>query len=78
MQFNYKQIPYEQLDRATKINKGKVVLNNKDWRMVRDYILFLEGALHIATNQTFGSIPEEMIRYLGEEKVKKYYGTDAF
>jgi hypothetical protein len=44
--------------------------------MVRDYIIILEGDLHLATGQTFGSIREEMTKILGAEKVEKYYGKE--
>ena len=74
MKYCYKQVPYEQLDKTEKVTKGKVVLNHGDFKIICDYILFLESAVYNATNKTFKSIPEEMISFLGEDKVKQYYG----
>ena len=64
---------YEQLDKNQIIPKGKVIMTWGEWRMVRDYIIILEGKLHIATGQTFGSIREEMTKIFGIEKVKEFY-----
>lgn len=77
MHYHYKQVAYEQLDRRTKIEKGKVVLNKGEWDMVKDYILFLESELYRENNSTFGSIEEELIKRLGEEKVNKYYKREV-
>lgn len=74
MKYHYKRVPYEQLDKTEKVAKGKVVLEHGDFKMFCDYILFLESAIHNATSKTFKSIPEEMVKLLGEEKVKQYYG----
>jgi hypothetical protein len=73
MKYHYKRINYEQLDKKQKVEKGKVVLEYGDWKMVKDYILFLESELHQANGSTFGSIEEELIKRLGEEKVNQYY-----
>lgn len=77
MYYHYKQIAYEQLDKRTKIEKGKVVLNKGEWDMVKDYILFLESELHQANGSTFDSIEKELIKRLDEEKVKKYYKREV-
>lgn len=74
MKYHYKLVPYEQLDKTEKVAKSKVVLHHGDFKMICDYILFLESAVYNATNKTFKSIPEEMVNFLGEEKVKQYYG----
>lgn len=76
MKYRYKQVNYEQLDKNQIVPKGKIIMTWEDWRMVRDYITILEGGLHIATGQTFGSIREEMTKILGVEKVEKYYGKE--
>lgn len=76
MKYHYKQVNYEQLDKNQIVPKGKIVMTWEDWRMVRDYITILEGDLHVATGQTFGSIREEMTKILGVEKVGKYYGKE--
>lgn len=73
MKYHYKRVNYEQLDKNSKVEKGKVVLEYGDWKMVKDYILFLESELHQANGSTFGSIKEELIKRLGEEKVNQYY-----
>lgn len=73
MKYLYKQIPYTQLDRVEKVHEGKVVMNKGDWDMVKDYILFLESEVHQANGTTFSDIKTEMIKRLGEEKVKKFY-----
>ena len=73
MKYHYKRVNYEQLDKNSKVEKGKVVLEYGDWKMVKDYILFLESELHQANGSTFGSIEEELIKRLDEEKVKQYY-----
>ena len=77
MKYHYKQIPYEQTDKAEKVPKGKVVMDWGDWRMVKDYILFLEGELHQANGSTFSDIRTEMIKRLGEDKVNRYYGKET-
>ena len=76
MKYHYKRVNYEQLDKNKNVSKGKIVMNWEDWRMVQDYITILEGDLHVATGQTFGSIREEMTKIFGIEKVKKYYGKE--
>ena len=76
MKYHYKRVNYEQLDKDQIVSKGKIVMTWEDWRMIRDYIIILEGDLHIATKQTFGSIREEMTKILGTEKVEKYYGKE--
>ena len=73
MKYHYKRVNYEQLDKNSKVEKGKVVLEYGDWKMVKDYILFLEGELYQANGSTFGSIEEELIKRLSEEKVNQYY-----
>ena len=77
MKYHYKQIPYEQTDKAEKVPKGKVVMDWGDWGMVKDYILFLEGELHQANGSTFSDIRTEMIKRLGEDKVNRYYGKET-
>lgn len=74
MQYHYKQIPYWVTDRIEKIHENKVVMNKGDWDMVKDYILFLESGLHQANGSTFSDIKTEMVKWLGEEKVNRYYG----
>ena len=76
MKYHYKRVNYEQLDKNQIVPEGKVVMAWGDWRMVRDYIEILEGNLHVATGQTFGSIREEMTKIFGAEKVEKYYGKE--
>lgn len=76
MKYHYKRINYEQLDRTQKVEGGKVVINKNEWTMMCDYLLFLESALYQATGKTFGSIPDEMVKFLGKEKVKQFYGVD--
>jgi hypothetical protein len=73
MKYHYKRVNYEQLDKKQQVEKGKVVLEYGDWKMVKDYILFLESELHQANGSTFGSIEEELTNRLGEEKVNQYY-----
>ena len=74
MQYHYKQVPYWITDRVEKIHENKVVMNKGDWDVVKDYILFLESELHQATGRTFSDIKTEMVKWLGEEKVSRYYG----
>lgn len=76
MKYHYKRVNYEQLDKNQIVPKGKIVMTWEDWRMIQDYIIILEGDLHIATGQTFGSIREEMTKILGVEKAGKYYGKE--
>ena len=76
MKYHYKQIPYEQTDKAEKIPKGKIVMDWGDWRMVKDYILFLESEFHQANGSTFSDIRTELIKRLGEDKVNQYYGKE--
>lgn len=76
MKYHYKRVNYEQLDKNQIVPKGKIVMSWEDWRMVCDYITILEGDLHFATGQTFGSIRGEMNRMLGAEKAEKYYGKE--
>ena len=61
---------------VTLIQWKKVIIESKDWKMIRDYIVLLEGQLHRVTGQTFSSIEEEMLKIFGEEKVKLYYGKE--
>lgn len=74
MKHHYKGIQYEQLNKAEKVEKDKIVLDYGAFNMLRDYILVLENAVYTATDKTFKSIPEEMVELLGKEKVKQYYG----
>lgn len=74
MKYHYKRVQYEQLDKTEKVAKGKVVLEHSAFKMLCDYILVLESTVYNTTNKTFKSIPEEMTKLLGEEKVKQYYG----
>lgn len=76
MKYHYKRVKYELLDKRQIVPKDKIVMSWENWRMVRDYITILEGDLHIATGQTFGSIREEMTKILGVEKAEKYYGKE--
>ena len=76
MKYHYKRVKYERLDKRQIVPKGKIVISWENWQMVRDYITILEGDLHIATGQTFGSIREEMTKILGVEKAEKYYGKE--
>ena len=76
MKYHYKRVNYEQLDESQIVPEGKIVMTWENWRMVRDYITILEGNLHKATGQTFGSIRREMTKILGAEKVEKYYGKE--
>lgn len=73
LQFHYKQVKYWLTDRITKVHEKQVVMNEGDWNMVKDYILFLESELHQATGKTFSDIKTEMVKWLGEEKVERYY-----
>ena len=74
LQFHYKQVKYWLTDRIAKVHEKQVVMNEGDWNMVKDYILFLESELHQATGKTFSDIKTEMVKWLGEEKVERYYG----
>ena len=76
MKHHYKQVNYEQLEKSQIVSKGKIVMSREDWRMVRDYITILEGALCVAKGQTFGSIREEMTKIFGAEKVEAFYGKE--
>lgn len=76
MKYHYKQIPYSQTDKTEKVPKGKIVMDWGGWRMVKDYILFLESELHQANGSTFSDIRAEMIKRLGEDKVNQYYGKE--
>lgn len=78
MKYHYKRVNYEQLDKDQIVPKGKIVMSWEDWRMIRDYITILEGDLHHASGQTFGSIREEMTKILGMEKAEKYYGKEQY
>lgn len=74
MQYHYKQVPYRITERVEKIHENKVVMDKGEWDMVKDYIMFLESELHQATGETFSDIKTEMVKWLGEEKVERYYG----
>ena len=76
MKYHYKRVNYEQLDKNQIVPKGKIVMTWEDWRMVRDYITILEGDLHNAMGQVFGSIREEMTKIFGIEKMEKFYGKE--
>jgi hypothetical protein len=76
MKYHYKRVNYEQLDKNQIVPKGKIVMTWEDWRMIRDYIIILEGDLHNATGQVFGSIREEMTKIFGIEKMEKFYGKE--
>ena len=73
MKYHFKHVQYEQLDKTQKVAKGKVVLNEGDFKMMRDYIVVLESHLFYHDKKPFGTIQEELTKLLGEEKVKEYY-----
>lgn len=74
MRYHFKRINYTQLEKTTTIPKGKIVVDEKEFKMMKDYIIMLEGWLHSATNKTFKSIPEELLEIFGEERCRKWYG----
>ena len=57
--------------------KGKVVLDDKDFTQMRDYIILLEGELHRTNRQrTFADIPTELKNIFGIEKYNQMYGKN--
>ena len=54
--FHFSGIPY-------KYNNKKIVMAQKDFRDIQDYIIFLEGFVHYTTGKTFCRIPEELAKY---------------
>ena len=77
MLFHFKRIIYRKLDKLTSVPKGKVVLDDKDFTQMKDYIILLEGELHRAKrDRTFADIPTELKNILGIEKYNKMYGKN--
>ena len=77
MLFHFKRIIYRKLDKLTSVPKGKVVLDDKDFTQMKDYIILLEGELHRAKrDRTFTDIPTELKNILGIEKYNKMYGKN--
>ena len=72
MKHHYKQVKYIYNSRD-----DVVVIKDNDFKMIRDYILFLEDELHQANGSTFSDIRTEMIKRLGEDKVNQYYGKET-
>ena len=77
MLFHFKRIIYRKLDKFTSVPKGKVVLDEKDFTQIRDYIILLEGELHRTNRQrTFADIPTELKNIFGIEKYNQMYGKN--
>lgn len=77
MLFHFKRIIYRKLNKLTSVPKGKVVLDDKDFTQMKDYIILLEGELHRAKrDRTFADIPTELKNILGIEKYNKMYGKN--
>ena len=72
MKHHYKQVKYIYNSRD-----DVVVIKDNDFKMIRDYILFLESELHQANGSTFSDIRTEMIKRLGEDKVNQFYGKET-
>ena len=71
MKHHYKQVKYIYNSRD-----DVVIIKDNDFKMIKDYILFLESELHEANGSTFSDIRTEMIKRLGEDKVNQYYGKE--
>lgn len=73
MFYQFKRVKYKILNKITAVPKGKVVLDERDFAQIKDYIILLEGQLHRETNRTFKSIPDELTDYFGIEKYNQMY-----
>ena len=69
MKHHYKQVKYIYNSRD-----DVAIIKDNDFKMIRDYILFLESELHQANGSTFSDIRTELIKRLGEDKVNQFYG----
>lgn len=75
MLYQFKRVSYKQLDKTEKVAKGSVVMTKEDHHLLIDYILYLEASIWASNKtKTFGTIREEMEKFLGEEKCNRFYG----
>ena len=68
MKHHYKRVNYIYSSRD-----NVVVLKDTEFKMIKDYILLLEGELHNANGRTFKDIPTELLEMLGEKNFNRFY-----